>query len=155
MGRGPNVPFFIILLEMINLELVKNILDKIIDEKIFIVDLKINPNTKITLYLDSFQGITLDECTAIHRRLAEELRETSDDFLLEVSSPGLTSNLIVWQQYAKLKDKQISINTTENQSITGTVTNANETEVSITLNNNETLTFQYNQIKKAKPIINF
>lgn len=140
---------------MLRTHKIKEILQKHIDTNTFIVDIKNTPNSKISVFIDNFDGITLSQCAKIHKKVITELTEINDNHTLEISSPGITNNLKVWQQYAKIKNKKITIHTTQNQSYTGTLTNATENIVKIELNNKQEHTFTYDQIKKAKQIINF
>lgn len=140
---------------MINENFINTLLKSIIPENIYIVELKLSNAPKISLFIDSFEGVTIKDCQTIHKKLATEIREHTDDFLLDVSSPGITSKLIVWQQYAKLLNQKINITTAEGENFNCTINKANEEQIEVLHENNETLTISYNKIKKAKPIIEF
>ncbi|MBP6672851.1 MAG: ribosome maturation factor RimP [Bacteroidetes bacterium] len=58
----------------------------------------------IEVYVDSDNGITLDECSQISRVLSEKLDEAdliTGRYRLDVSSPGLDRPLKLLRQYAK------------------------------------------------------
>lgn len=68
---------------------------------LFLVEILVRPVNRIVIYLDSMQGVTLEECTAVSRFLENRLRAGSEDFELEVSSPGLGNPLKLPVQYLK------------------------------------------------------
>ncbi|MBN2664629.1 MAG: hypothetical protein JXR68_13350 [Bacteroidales bacterium] len=140
---------------MINKNYINTLLKDIITDDIYIVEVKISNAPKISLFIDSFKGVTIRECQIIHKKLASEIREKTDDFLLDVSSPGITSNLIVWQQYFKLKNKKINLTTLNGENFDCLIEEADEKKVILQLNNDEKVPFEYEKIKKAKPIFEF
>ncbi len=74
---------------------------------------------KVTVILDGDQGVTIDDCATVSRRLLKSLEEQSlmeEGFTLEVTTPGLDHPLKLKRQYVKnigralkvqLKDKQV------------------------------------------------
>lgn len=83
--------------------------------RIFIVDIQIKPSRssqKVTILVDSDEGITIQECTSISRRLAKQLEELdlfADAYTLEVSSPGLDQPLVLPRQYHKNVGRDLKI----------------------------------------------
>jgi len=140
---------------MITKEEIKKLLDNISEPEFFTVDVKISQGGKITVFVDNYKGITISQCEAIHRILYPEISKKNENFELEVSSPGITKELKVWQQFAKLKDKEIDITTTEDEHFTGIILYAYQQNVTVAQSSENKLTLSYNDIKKAKLIINF
>ncbi len=140
---------------MINKEYVKNLLNQILKDDIYLVNIKINNTPKITLFIDSYKGVSIDDCKLIHRQLVEKIKEDTEDFLLEVSSPGLTSQLVVWQQFFKNKDKRVLITTKLDENYECVIEDANEKEVKIKTKDGKSLLLTYETIRKTKPLINF
>lgn len=59
---------------------------------------------KVLVVVDADQGINIDECAVISRQLSEALDESgliADNYLLEVSTPGLDQPLKLRRQYVK------------------------------------------------------
>ncbi len=81
----------------------------ITDKDIFIVELSILTGNVVRLYIDKPQGIAIDDCTKISRLLEAELLTKTEDFELEVSSPGLLTPFKVAQQYTKNIGKQVEV----------------------------------------------
>lgn len=75
----------------------------------FVVSLEISPTNKIKLVVDSMQGITIEECVSFSRQIEHNLDREEEDFELEVTSPGLSSPLLVKQQYEKNIDRELKV----------------------------------------------
>lgn len=118
---------------------------------------------KITVFADSIDNITIEQCGKLSRYLQSKLEESTDVlniFTLDVSSPGMSNPLILPIQYKKRIGKKLDIVLEDNQAIEGTVLEADETEIKLEViipKNKKTkeeekiiqTTYQYNQIKKA------
>lgn len=155
MERGPYYsPLLYWNTEMINEAIIRNKLQEFFEIEFYIVDIQISPKMKIEILADNIKGITIGECKKIHKFLISEFGEELDDYIIEVSSPGLTKNLKVWQQYNKVKGQEIIIRTKENEEIRAIVLEADENKVKIKTTTEEK-EFSYNEIKKAKLILNF
>jgi len=139
---------------MITNNLIFKYLQQIEGLDFYIVDIKVNPNMKIAVFIDSFEGIKVGDLSIIHKSIYSFVESKIEKFDLEVSSPGLTSLLKVWQQYKKLKGKTIQIVTNDDEIFDGRVENADEVKVEIIQKNKEVLSFEYSKIRKAKQIIN-
>jgi len=105
----------------------------------FLVDIIIKPSKvsqKITILVDSDEGITIQECTSISRRLAKQLEELevfSEAYTLEVSSPGLDQPIILLRQYLKNLGRNLKVTLKTGEVISGILTEANEETVKLQL----------------------
>jgi len=140
---------------MIDEKYVNFLLQNVLPEEVFVVRLKISNAPKISIFIDSIKGVSIKECQIIHKKIASEIRKKTDDFLLDVSSPGITGFLTVWQQFFKLKGKKINLTTINGENFDCNIENADENQVKLILKNNEELILEYSNIKKAKPVIEF
>ena len=116
------------------------LLNPMLDEdNIFLVHIIIKPSKvsqKITILLDSDEGITIQECTSISRRLAKQLEELevfSEAYTLEVSSPGLDQPLILLRQYRKNLGRNLKITLKTGETVSGVLTEADENTVTLQL----------------------
>ena len=151
-----HVPFFYTHdTAMVTKELITKYLQQITDLDFYIVDVKVTPNMKISIFIDALKELKIGEIAKIHKYIYPLIESEVEKFDLEVSSPGLTSLLKVWQQYLKLKGKNIQIVTIDDEVIDAEVVSADEKEVQIKPKKAEILTFEYSRIRKAKQIINF
>ena len=76
---------------------------------IFVVDVLVRPGNKIYIYIDSPGNVSIDDCVSVNRMFNEHFDRETEDYALEVSSPGLTSPFKVPQQYLKNIGKRIKI----------------------------------------------
>jgi len=80
-------------------------LQPLLEEKnLFLVDVKFSMGKKIEVYVDSDTGIHIDECAFISRFLEQNLDGSGlvpDNYILEVSSPGMSNSLKVPRQYKR------------------------------------------------------
>lgn len=85
-------------------ELVLNHLD---DDALFLVDVSVaggNNSRKVTVLIDSDQGLSIEDCAKVSRKLAtdiEQLDLIDGKFVLDVSSPGVDQPLKLQRQYTK------------------------------------------------------
>lgn len=78
-------------------------------DKAFLVDVKVSPSNVIKVFVDSYEGITIKECSEISRYLEGVLDRDEKDFELQVSSPGLTESFKVKEQYLKNRGREVEI----------------------------------------------
>lgn len=91
---------------------------------------------KITILVDSDEGITIQECTSISRRLAKQLEELevfTEAYTLEVSSPGLDQPLVLLRQYRKNLGRNLKVTLKTGDVISGTLLEANEGTIKLQL----------------------
>jgi len=134
----------------------------------FLVDLTVSPTNIIHVEIDSFQGVTIDNCVAISRHIESNLDREQEDFELQVSSAGLDQPFKVKQQFIKNTGREIELVTTQNTLLKGRLVEATDSSIILETVSKEkkegerrkqevvrTLTFTYEEIKKAKVIISF
>jgi ribosome maturation factor RimP len=83
------------------------------EQAYFLVEVRIKPTNNVKVYLDGDQGISIEKCVQYNRALYKKLEESglfpSDDFSLEVSSPGLDEPLKLLRQYKKNTGRQVEV----------------------------------------------
>jgi ribosome maturation factor RimP len=89
------------------IESIRRMIEEILQEEpvYFLVDLRIKPINNIKIFLDGDEGITIEKCVQVNRKLYKKIEEAalfpSGDFSLEVSSAGLDEPLKSLRQYKK------------------------------------------------------
>jgi len=68
---------------------------------VFLIDLIISGNFKISITLDDDNGVVLQDCIDISRAIENKLDREEQDFSLEVASVGVGSPLKFVRQYIK------------------------------------------------------
>jgi len=84
--------------DKVNGLVVQGLLEK---PSIFLIDLTITDNFKITVALDGDNGVALQDCIDISRAIENNLDREEQDFSLEVASVGVGSPLKMVRQYKK------------------------------------------------------
>lgn len=134
----------------------------------YLVDLKVNQDNRIQVEIDSFNGVSLDDCVALNRFLESKLDREVEDFELEVSSAGLSSPFKVLKQYEKNIGKEVEVLTTEGKKLAGVLSSVSTDAVVLTVEKaikeegakrkktiQEEITLSFKNIKTTKLIIRF
>jgi ribosome maturation factor RimP len=90
---------------------------------LFLVTVKISNANRIIVLADKNEGITIDECAAIHRHIENGLDRDKEDFELQVSSPGLDMPFVVIEQYFKNEGKKVEVVDNEGSKYSGKLKN--------------------------------
>lgn len=99
-------------------EIIK-VVEEVIEEPVFLVDLKVDKDQKINVFVDTMEGITIDQCKKISRAIEEKLDREQEDFELSVASPGLHMPLKLTKQYVKNISQQIEVMVNDGRKETG------------------------------------
>jgi ribosome maturation factor RimP len=130
----------------------------------YVVDITVSDSKikrKITIFLDTDEGITIEQCRLFSRNLGNQLEEIIEEaFTLEVSSPGADSPLKFERQYIKNIGRSLKVLTTDQTEIKGKLTEVNDGSITIEPEAKkkvkpEAVTIRIDEIKEAKVIISF
>lgn len=110
------------------LELAKDFLE---EKKLFLVSIDIGPSNNIRLVVDSMLGIQISECVQLSRTIEQGLNRDTEDFDIEVSSPGLGVPFKVKQQYEKNVGKEVEVITNGGQKYKGPLTAVDDNGFSV------------------------
>tara|TARA_R110000868_G_scaffold144960_4_gene364515 strand:- start:33361 stop:33810 length:450 start_codon:yes stop_codon:yes gene_type:complete len=109
----------------------------------------------LRVYIDSPNGVTLDECAIASRQISAVLDvedPINGKYNLEVSSPGMERPLFKAEHYAEQVGKVIKLSVytpiDNRRTFEGEVVSANEEAVTLTVDE-ETLTFDLSDVVKA------
>ena len=100
---------------------IEEIVKEKLDNQTFLVDIRINKSNVIQVYVDSYEGLSINRCAEISRHLESRLDRDKEDFELQVSSPGLTESFKVREQFLKNIGREVEIITTNAVKLTGTL----------------------------------
>lgn len=89
---------------------------------VFLVDIQVRPDNEIVVEVDSQNGVDLDTCADLTRKIEAKFDRDEEDYSLEVGSAGLTAPFKVVEQYTKNLGKEIEVLTKDGRKITGTLT---------------------------------
>lgn len=136
------------------------------DGKYFVVDVSVTLSkirNKIVILLDSDEGITIDECGSISRKLGVALEEVVEEaFTFEVSSPGLDTPLGSVRQFKKNIGRSLKVVKNDGTIEKGKLTEITEEGFTVVeekpKNKNtpaQSFQFLYNEIKQATILVSF
>jgi len=112
---------------MIQIDLVRSSLQEELPKRgLFLVDVTVNPGNRIIVHADSMKGITIEECIGVSRFIESRFNRETEDYELEVSSPGLDNPLKQQEQYLKNIGRWIDVTTFDGLKTSGKLVNASE-----------------------------
>jgi ribosome maturation factor RimP len=85
------------------------------DNDAFLVELELKPNNIIVAFVDSDNGLTIEQIKMINRQIESDLDRDVEDFNLTVSSPDLNKPLKTWRQYKKNVGRYLKVKFNERQ----------------------------------------
>ena len=104
------------------------------EQDLFIVDVAVSDTPvrpKITVLADGEQGITIDQCATISRRINKQIEEMLGEeeasYVLEVSSPGLDFPLTQPQQFKRNLGRSLKLKLQDGTDKTGKLEDVTET----------------------------
>ncbi len=122
--------FLIIMSTETQLDTVKKILEPLLVDDIFLVDMKVKPTNNIKIYLDADAGLGIERCIKINRALYRQMEEMGlypdGDFSLEVSSPGVDEPLKLHRQYLKNIGRNLEVTYLDGTKKEGTLLSVTE-----------------------------
>lgn len=117
------------------IEQVKKLLQPMLTDDIFLVDMKIKPTNNFKIYLDADSGLGIEKCIKINRALYKIMEEMAiypdGDFSLEVSSPGLGEPLKLNRQYIKNIGREVEVGLQDGSIHEGKLLSASEEKIEI------------------------
>lgn len=116
---------------------------------------------QVRVYIDSCQGVTLDDCSRVSQQLGAVL-DVEDPidvpYTLEVSSPGINRPLFSTEQMKSVVGSKVKIKTLwmieERRNINGVLEEVEDEEIKIKVDEDRLFTVPMNAIKNAKLNVN-
>ena len=153
---------------MIDKEIVKKLVEEKLEDKMFIVEITVNERNIINVFVDSYDGLTIDQCVNISRHVEHSFDREEEDFELQVSSPGLSEKYKVKEQYYKNIGRIIDVITISDLKLEGTILSATNEGIILETSTRELLEghkkkqlvvkqhhLKYDEITSAKAVISF
>lgn len=79
----------------------------------FLVEVRIKPTNNIKVFIDGDNGVTIEKCVRLNRKLYKLIEEAAfypeGDFSLEISSAGVGEPLKLFRQYARNIDRFVEV----------------------------------------------
>ena len=138
---------------------VKNTIKSLIPSDCTIINYNdFSKSGKIKLIIDSFDGIDLNSTSILAQKIKKS--DTINEFYpnglqLEISSPGIDSDLKLPFQFSKNIGRKLKISTFNEQELVITLTNSSDDGINGEDKNGKQVNLTYDQIQNAKVIIEF
>ncbi len=117
---------------MIRKDHVKKVVDEILEgTEIFPVELIVRSDNRISVIIDGDQGVTINNCQEVSRKIETQLDRDTEDYELNVSSAGLDRPITLIRQYKKNIGRKLEILNTDGNKIEGTLISVTESGVEI------------------------
>jgi len=120
---------------------------------------------KVLILLDGDNGVNIDACAALSRKVAADLEEEEvieHAFTLNVSSPGLEHPIKLKRQYINNVGRRVKVLTTENKEIVGELMAVNEETIVVNAEgkNGKKTTYKeqeidFKEINKTNTLVSF
>lgn len=110
---------------------IKKLLDKGLEERqdLFLIDFDVLGDNAIKIVIDGDNGVLVEDCMFISRAIEHNLDREEQDFSLEVLSAGATTPLTNKRQYKKNIGRTLSVQTTSNEDIEGTLAEVDDEKI--------------------------
>lgn len=151
---------------MIKKEDIVKICTPLLKESEFLVEVSINRSNDIIVYVDDYNGISIENCQRISRGIEDSLNRDEEDYSLEVSSPGLSNPFKIREQYLKNINSDIETVLIDGEKFIGKLVKVNdesiiiEQEMTKKIENKkqkvkEEIVIKFNDIKSTRRVISF
>lgn len=128
---------------MIKVEDIKAVVEQAIaGTDMFVVEVKVTPDNRIEVSLDSMQGVDIDSCVAVSRFIENAINRDDEDYELMVASAGLTEPLRELKQFEKNLGKEVEVLFKNGQKQKGILRGITDTTI--------TLEYQEKQLLEGK-----
>ena len=96
-------------------EKVENLLEEAFEENnsLFLIELSIDKANHISIVIDGDQGVSVNDCIAVSRKIEHNLDREEEDFSLDVASAGISTPLSMPRQYRKNIGRTLAVTTSE------------------------------------------
>jgi ribosome maturation factor RimP len=132
----------------------------------FLVEIKVNKGNQVQIFADSDSGMTIEKCVMLNRFLEKQLNTEmpfSENYSLEVSSPGMDQPFKVFRQYLKNKNRDVEILMNDGQKWEGKMIETDENKIQLEIIRKEKnkimdskiVDIKFSDIKNAYKAIHF
>ena len=98
---------------------------------LFVVEVLVKKENRVTVFIDSLNGLQIDDCIKLARHIESKFDRETEDYSLEVSSPGLDYPLHLPLQFQKNINRELVIFLTKGAPISGVLKSFNEDSLGI------------------------
>lgn len=114
-------------------EKVENLLQEAFEENnsLFLIELNIDPSNHISVVIDGDNGVSVNDCIAISRKIEHNLDREAEDFSLDVASAGVATPLQLPRQFKKNIGRKLAVTTLDGKKVEGELIKFEESRISL------------------------
>ncbi|GGF67675.1 ribosome assembly cofactor RimP [Wenyingzhuangia marina] len=137
------------------------------NDELFLVELVIGAENKISVIIDGDKGVPLSECIRVSRAVEANLDRDEEDFSIEVATPDIAKPIVLQRQYIKNIGRTLKV-ITENEKYEGVLEEVTDAGIVLSWETREpkeigkgkvtvskSVTLTYEEIKETKVKILF
>jgi len=123
--------------DITSIQAIETLLGQILSEMedVFLVSVRIKPTNNIKVFLDADEGLSIDKCVKINRKMYRTIEENAwypdGNFSLEVSSAGVDEPLLLLRQYKKNIGRNVEVILNDDGRLEGKLLDANENSIQL------------------------
>ncbi len=111
-------------------DLIKDISQLVKDHGFFIVEIQMNSQGKILVFMDGLtQKVTIEDCITVSRSILNSNEEIAEKYGIEVSSPGLDHPFKVLEQYQKNIGNEVTVLLKDGKRFSGKLTKVDSEKI--------------------------
>ena len=99
----------------------------------FLVEFSVSASNQIIVFIDGDNGVTIEDCIALSRKIESNLDRETEDFELNVSSGGLDIGLRVNRQYVNNTGRTVDVKLNDGTKFTGVLQAVNDQAITLEL----------------------
>jgi ribosome maturation factor RimP len=102
-------------------EKVEKLLEEAFEENnsLFLIDLNIDDANHISVIIDGDNGVSVNDCISVSRKVEHNLDREEEDFSLDVASAGVSQPLMMPRQYRKNIGRKLAVTTSQGEKVEG------------------------------------
>lgn len=154
---------------MIEKKVIINIVeDTLKDSPLFLVEVVIRPGNIIVVEVDSKDGVSIEDCIVLSKKIESNFDREVEDFELEVGSAGVTSPFKIQKQYEMNIGNEVEVLSKKGQKLSGILSACDDNGFTVIITKmekpegakkkvavEEQHVFQYDEVKYTKYLIRF
>lgn len=117
---------------MVDKERLHKVIESYLEENsLFLVEVTERGGDNLIVTIDSINSVTLEQCGAINQIVREWLDEESLDYIITVTSAGLTTPFKIFEQYQKYLNREVEVVTKGGEKFSALLVDATEEEIEV------------------------
>jgi ribosome maturation factor RimP len=114
-------------------EKVENLLQEAFEENnsLFLIELNINDANHISVVIDGDNGVSVNDCIEVSRKIEHNLDREEEDFSLDVASAGVSTPLEMPRQYRKNIGRTLAVMTKAGEKFQGELTKFEDDRITL------------------------